>query len=93
MHEVMYGCKVCGKRVLTNRSPLIRRTCDACKAEQQRESNRKLAERRKATRRAAKMAMGVPRCEQCGDRIEGGIRLPRKFCSNACRQAAFRDRG
>ena len=38
MREVMDGCKVCGKRMLTNRSPLIRRTCDACKAEQRRES-------------------------------------------------------
>ena len=32
MREVKDGCKLCGKRMLTDRSPLIRRTCDACKA-------------------------------------------------------------
>jgi len=26
MHEVMGGCKICGRRMLTNGSPLVRRT-------------------------------------------------------------------
>jgi hypothetical protein len=47
----MDGCKLCGKRMLTNRSPLIHRTCDACKAKQRREAHRKTAARRKAALR------------------------------------------
>jgi hypothetical protein len=98
--EVMGGCKVCGKRMLTNRSPLIHRTCDRCKTEQRRENSRKLAERRKAERHAAKQGMGIPRCEHCSKPIEGAMRLnmgpyrsqwARKYCGNACRQAAFRE--
>ena len=54
MREVMDGCKVIGKPMMTNSSPLIHRTCAACKAEQRRESNRRLAARRKAERQAAK---------------------------------------
>ena len=99
MREVMDGCKVCGKPMLTNSSPLIYRTCAACKAEQRRESNRRLAARRKAERHAAKEPMGVPRCQQCGKPIEGANWLnfhwntkqwARRFCGSTCRQAAFR---
>jgi hypothetical protein len=39
MQKVLGGCKLCGKPMQTNRSPLIHRTCDACKDEQLRESN------------------------------------------------------
>ena len=98
MHEVLGGCKMCGKRMLTNRSPLIHRTCEACKAECQRQSNRRLTARRKAERHAAKAAMQVPRCQQCGKAIKGANRLEwngqwaRKFCGNTCRQAAFQAR-
>jgi hypothetical protein len=97
------GCKVCGKRILTSGSPLIRRTCDACKADQRRARSRKQEALRKAARHAAKRAMGAPRCEHCGKSIKGAVRLSRdrygppqwvrKFCSNACRQAAFRANG
>ena len=107
LREVVDGCKVCGKRILTDGSILIHRTCDDCKAEQRREHNRRTAERRKAERHAAKSAMKVPRCDQCGVPIEQPMRLrfdprfdrrynrpqwARKFCSNRCRQAAFRER-
>ena len=71
LREVMDGCKVCGRRMLTPDSPLIRRTCDACKAEQRREHNAMLAARRKAKRHAAKQKLGKPRCEQCGKLIKG----------------------
>lgn len=82
-------CKVCGKR--------MQRTCDACKVQQRREQRSKMAEKRKAKRHAAKAALGVPRCALCRQQIKGAVRLngdrfARKFCSNACRQAAFRDR-
>ena len=95
MREVMDGCKVCGKPMLTNSSPLIHRTCAACKAEQRRESNRRLAARRKAERHAAKEPMGVPRCQQCGKPIEGANhwntkQWARRFCGSTCRQAASR---
>jgi len=103
MREVLDGCKICGKRMLTDRSPLIHRTCDACKAEQRRAHNSKMAARRKAERHAAKQAMEAPRCQHCGKPIKGAERVRkerygraqwvRKFCSNACRQATFRANG
>jgi hypothetical protein len=101
MREVLDGCKICGRPMLTDGSPLVHRTCDACKASQRRKSNRKVAAHRKAERHAAKEEMGAPQCQQCGKTIEGGARLilhqhrpqwVRKFCGDACRQAAFRAR-
>ena len=100
MRKVMNGCKVCGKRMLTDGSPLIHRTCDDCKLDRSREANRKTAARRKAERHAAKAKLDVPDCEQCGKAIEGAVRIDgshgrprwaRKFCNN-CQQAAFRAR-
>ena len=95
LREVKDGCKLCGKRMLTPDSPLIRRTCDACKAERRREQNRKLDVRRKAERDAAKAKRGTPRCKQCGKLMKGAVRLAstgwvRRFCGDACRQAAHR---
>ena len=98
MQKVLGGCKLCGKPMQTNRSPLIRRTCDACKDEQLRESNRRLTVRRKAKRHATKAAQKPPRCQQCGKAIEGAHMLTpngqwvRKFCGTRCRQAAFQAR-
>ena len=92
MQKVLGGCKLCGKPMQMNRSPLIPRTCDACKDEQLRESNHRLAVRRKAERYAAKAEMKP--AVQCGKVIEGA-RLTsngqwvRKFCGSTCRNAAF----
>ena len=71
MQEVYGSCKICGRRMLTDRSRLERRTCDACKAIQRREYNRRVDARRKAERDAVKAKMAPPRCEQCGKPIEG----------------------
>jgi len=99
LREVIDGCKLCGRRMLTPDSPLIRRTCAACKAEQRRAHNAKVSARRKAARHAIKAKLGKPRCEQCGKPIKHAVRLgltrsgprwTRKFCDGACRQAAFR---
>ena len=100
MQDVYVGCKICGRQMLTNGSPLVRRTCDACKAIQKRERNRRTDARRKAERDAVKAKMAPPRCEQCGKPIEGanllatraGPQWARKFCGNTCRKAAFRAR-
>jgi hypothetical protein len=98
LEEVFGGCKVCGKRMITDRYPLVYRTCDACKLAQRQAHNRKHAALRKAERHAAKQAMRPPRCQHCGEVIEGAVRLDgdgdwaRQFCSNRCRQAAFRAR-
>jgi hypothetical protein len=73
--QVMWGCKVCGKRMLTDGNPLTYRTCDACKAKQRHDSIRRLAAERKARRHADKAEMGVPRCEHCGEPIENAARL------------------
>ena len=56
MRKVIEGCKVCGKQMLTDET-LLKRTCDACKAKQVRESSRRLAARRKARRHAFKAGM------------------------------------
>jgi len=36
MEEVFGGCKVCGKRMLTDWYPLVKRTCHAAKADMSR---------------------------------------------------------
>jgi len=38
------------------------------------------------------MAYPVVRCQRCGEIIPDPLRSDVKFCSNACRQAAYRDR-
>jgi RNA polymerase-binding transcription factor DksA len=56
------------------------------------------AARRKFERHAAKAAIPLPTCEQCGEAIPAARRLAsptswaRRFCGNTCRQAAWRDR-
>jgi hypothetical protein len=40
MEEVFGGCKVCGKRMLTNWYPLVKVTCEACKLAQRQAYNR-----------------------------------------------------
>ena len=59
LHQVLDGCKVCGKRMLTRGSTLIHRTCDACKAEQRRGRNRRAAACRKAERHAVARHAGA----------------------------------
>jgi hypothetical protein len=74
--DVIGGCKVCGKRMqVEGASPLLYRTCDDCKAKQQREQNRRLAAKRKAERHARKQEAGVPLCQHCGKPIEGAVRF------------------
>ena len=51
---------LCGKQTLTDRSPRMHRTCDACKAIQKRERNRRTDARRKAERHAVKAKMAPP---------------------------------
>jgi len=98
MREVKDGCKLCGKRMRTYGSILVRRTCDACKAKQVREASRRTEVRRKAQRHAAKAKIQQPHCQHCGKAITDAFRLDghggwtRKFCDDSCRQAAFRQR-
>ena len=88
MQEVYGGCKICGRRMLTDRSPLERRTCDACKAIQRREYNRRVDARRKAERDAVKAKMAPPRCEQCGKPIEGANLLATRAGPQWARKSA-----
>ena len=95
MYEVEHGCKVCGKRMLTDYAPGRARTCAECKAKQKREVNRRMAAKRKAKRHAIKEKMGMPVCQHCSKAIKGARltadgQWARKFCGNTCRQAAFR---
>lgn len=75
MREVIGGCKLCGKRMLTNASPRLRQTCASCKGKQRGEQRRRLAARRKAERHEFKEDMKPPRCQQCGGIIEDAKRL------------------
>jgi hypothetical protein len=88
--EVMDGCKVCGKRMLTHGSMLIRRTCAACKAQQRRAHNRRLAARRKAERHAAKAKLALPHCQQCGSPIAGAAREQHQRLPHFARDRARR---
>ena len=60
--------------------------------------HRKLAAKRKTQRHAVKAMVPPPRCRQCdaiitdARRLVSGGRWTRLYCSNACRQAAWRDR-
>jgi len=54
MHEVLGGCKICGRRMLTNGNPLVHRTCDACKAEQRRKPQERCVPQGQASRRQSK---------------------------------------
>jgi hypothetical protein len=62
------------------------------------ERNRKTAAKRKAERHAAKAKIPKPRCDQCEEviakprRLAAPGRWARAYCSNACRQAAWRNR-
>ena len=76
MQEVYGGCKVCGKQKLTDRSPLERRTCDACKAVQKRERNRRVDARRKAERDAVKAKM-APTAMRAVRQAHRGSQSPR----------------
>ncbi len=98
LEEVFGGCKVSGRRMMTDRYPLVHRTCDACKLAQRQAHNRKRAALRKAERHALKVGEPAPRCQHCGEVITGAVRFEypgqwaRRFCGNRCRQAAFRAR-
>jgi hypothetical protein len=62
------------------------------------EHHRRLSAKRKAERHAVKATVPRPRCRQCDAVIEYPRQLAssktwtRQFCSNACRQEAWRDR-
>ena len=62
------------------------------------EHHRRLAAKRKRERHAAKSRIPQPRCRQCDEVITDARQLAspntwvRRFCSNACRQAAYRAR-
>ena len=99
MHEVYGGCKICGKPMLTDRSPLVRRTCDACKAIQKRERDRRVDAPQGRTRR--RQSENAPTAMRAVRQAHRGSQSPRhecraamgeKFCGNSCRKAAFRAR-
>ncbi len=62
------------------------------------EHRRRLAAKRKAQRHAAKREVPRPGCRQCDAVIADARRLApsdawtRLYCSNACKQAAWRER-
>jgi hypothetical protein len=90
--EVLGGCKLCGKRMLTRRTILEPRTCEACKAKQRRTHNARLAARRKTQRHEGREVMTCAHCKKVVDASHDYARPERKYCSNRCRQAAFRER-
>jgi hypothetical protein len=87
LQRVMDGCKRCGAEMWTEDSPLIRRTCEDCKRSLRQAQNSKLAAHRKAARHAALIAR---KCANAGCRNK--VKGRRQYCSNACRQEAWRGR-
>jgi hypothetical protein len=61
------------------------------------EHHRRCAAKRKAERVAARAELALPICQQCGEVIMVAVRTSpggwvRRYCSDACRQAAWRTR-
>jgi len=103
-YEVLGGCKRCGAVIMTTGSTLIRRICDECRRKNRVRANQNLAARRKQVRQRDKQvaAQAVLLCASCerpiteAERIKrtwDGPKLVRRYCSDACRQRAYRDRG
>jgi hypothetical protein len=76
VQHVYVGCKICGRQMLTTGSPRMHRTCDACKAIQKRERNRRTdAPQGRTPRRQSKNGSNAMRAVQQTHR---GSQSPRR---------------
>jgi hypothetical protein len=85
----LHRCGACSAPFIAYASA---RLCSAeCRTASKRASQRKASAKRTIRRDERRAALQV-RCRQCGGRIESPSRASRVFCSNVCRQAAYRAR-
>jgi endogenous inhibitor of DNA gyrase (YacG/DUF329 family) len=83
-------CSRCGERFHSRRR--FEMLCsDACRQEAKGESQRRQIAKR-SERRAEHRAALIVACQRCGKPVANPSRSTRAFCSNACRQAAYRGR-
>jgi hypothetical protein len=74
-------CEGCGRLVTAGTEERARFCCDQCR----------LTVRNRRRRESRTQARAGLRCEGCGGPVEAG-RSDARWCSNACRQQAYRDR-
>jgi endogenous inhibitor of DNA gyrase (YacG/DUF329 family) len=85
----LHKCVRCGAPFVAHASA---RLCSGeCRIAFKRASQRRASAKRTIKRDERRAALMI-RCRQCGDPVERASRRQRAFCSNACRQAAYRAR-
>jgi hypothetical protein len=85
----LHRCVGCGAPFIAH--PAARLCSPECRTAFKRASQRKASSKRTIRRGERRAALRV-RCRQCGEPVERASRRQRAFCSNACRQAAYRAR-
>jgi endogenous inhibitor of DNA gyrase (YacG/DUF329 family) len=85
----LHRCARCGAPFLAH--PSARGCSEECRTAFRRESQRKQIAKRTIKRVERRAALKVE-CRQCGKPVDAPSRSTRAFCSNACRQAAYRAR-
>jgi len=83
----LHRCVRCGAPFIAH--PAARLCSSECRTASKRASQRKASAKRTIKRDERRAALQV-RCRQCGEPVESASRASRAFCSNACRQAAYR---
>jgi hypothetical protein len=85
----LHRCGACSAPFIAYASA---RLCSAeCRTASKRASQRKASAKRTIRLDERRAALQV-RCRQCGEPVESPSRASRAFCSNVCRQAAYRAR-
>jgi hypothetical protein len=85
----LHRCVGCGAPFIA--PPSARLCSDECRDAGKRESRAREIAKRSQRRNERRAALNVE-CRQCGKPVEGPSRSTRGYCSNACRQAAYRER-
>jgi hypothetical protein len=85
----LHRCVRCGAPFLAH--PSARLCSPDCRTQAKRESQGKQIAKRTESRNQRRVALRLE-CRQCGKEVESLSRSTRAFCSDACRQAAYRSR-
>jgi endogenous inhibitor of DNA gyrase (YacG/DUF329 family) len=88
-HVVARECSRCGRKFFTHQFAGVSYCSDRC-AQQERIDRRR--EQRAHARERARKARKPGKCEACGAKLQDQIRKTKRFCSDACRQWAYRRR-
>jgi hypothetical protein len=85
----LHRCRGCGTPFIAHHA--ARLCSDACRGLGRKASERRASGKR-TVRRVERRASLKVQCRHCGGPVEGAARSTRAFCSDACRQAAYRAR-